>query len=423
MAKKNVFDLMEENNSYQKTKDFMRKQQKPYAFKKAYAEKVAWEFYNHPKIAGQCYVAVGGLDSITLFVFLRSIGIDVPAVSVSSLEDKSIQAVHRALGVEALPAVTDEKGKPYTKMRVIREFGYPVISKEVAQKIQHIQNPTEKNATVRHAIMTGETGDYGGYRKNSRMKMALKWLKLFGGPENEKEGTDYQTAPIKVSDRCCYYLKERPCDDYAKRTRRAPYMGLMASEGGRRQKALMWHGCNYVSKSTQRSAPFAIFSRQDLLRLALEMDAWYHEHWQEFGETEIESIIPSVYGEIEKTELTPEQVRTAEHFIDVVVSQPDADVDDTRENMRDDLLFPRLRTTKAQRTGCSMCGFGIHIEKRPHRFDLLWQRNPKEWDLWMHHIEQDENGQWVGWDRVLDYIGVEWRNPEQFFGGEHDDLC
>lgn len=79
---------------------------------------------------------------------------------------------------------------------------------------------------------------------------------------------------------------------------------------------------------------------------------------------------------------------------------------------------PLLCTTLAQRTGCSMCGFGVHMEKRPHRFDLLWERNPKEWDLWMHHIEQDASGNWSGWDRVLDYIGVEWRNPEQFFGGE-----
>lgn len=39
----------------------------------------------------------------------------------------------------------------------------------------------------------------------------------------------------------------------------------------RRQKSLMWNGCNYVGKKTKRSCPFAIFSRQDLLTLALEM--------------------------------------------------------------------------------------------------------------------------------------------------------
>lgn len=279
---KTVYDRMMENDSYQKTKDFIIKQKWPYPKKKAYAEKIAWEFYQHPDVAGRCYVTVGGLDSITLFLFLRSIGINVPAVSVSSLEDKSIQLVHKALGIRSLPPIKDENGRPYTKMRVIQQYGYPVISKEAAQKISHLQNPTSKNATVRHAIMTGETGEYGGFKKNSRMKMSQKWLEKFGGPENENEGTNYQTAPFKVSDACCYYLKERPCDLYAKETKCFPYLGLMASEGGRRQKSLMWNGCNYVGKKTKRSCPFAIFSRQDLLTLALEMDAYYHAHWKEF---------------------------------------------------------------------------------------------------------------------------------------------
>lgn len=70
----------------------------------------------------------------------------------------------------------------------------------------------------------------------------------------------------------------------------------------------------------------------------------------------------------------------------------------------------QLRTTKAQRTGCSMCGFGIHIEKRPNRFDQLRHRNPKEWEMWMNHICQDETGEWYGWGRVLDYIGIGWED-------------
>lgn len=42
-----------------------------------------------------------------------------------------------------------------------------------------------------------------------------------------------------------------------------------------------------------------------------------------------------------------------------------------------------LYTSGEQRTGCSMCGFGIQLEKRPHRFDRLRERNYKEWDFWM----------------------------------------
>ena len=71
----------------------------------------------------------------------------------------------------------------------------------------------ERNKTVRHAIMTGETGELGGFQKNSRMRMSQKWLNLFGGYGNEYEGTNYQIAPFKVSSKCCYYLKEKPCEN------------------------------------------------------------------------------------------------------------------------------------------------------------------------------------------------------------------
>lgn len=87
---KNVIEQAKENDSDKKIADFKVKQAQNYSFKKKYAYARAWEFYNHPDIAGNCYIAVGGLDSITLLLFLRAIGINVPAVSVSVLEDKSI---------------------------------------------------------------------------------------------------------------------------------------------------------------------------------------------------------------------------------------------------------------------------------------------------------------------------------------------
>ena len=70
-----------------------------------------------------------------------------------------------------------------------------------------------------------------------------------------------------------------------------------------------------------------------------------------------------------------------------------------------------LYTTGAQRTGCSMCGFGVHLEKRPHRFDRKRQENPKEWEYLMYHMVKDEKtGEEYGWGKVLDYIGVEWED-------------
>lgn len=365
---------------------FRKNQQKPYSAKRSRAVNLAWEFYKDAEIQGQCYVAVGGLDSITLYLFLRSIGIDVPAVSVSSLEDKSIQKIHHALGVRRLKSLK-------TKTEVIKEFGWPVISKEVAGKIDTLQHPTENNATVRHAIITGETGAQGGYQKESKMQLRKWLLQRFGGADEEGKALGYQEAPFLVSDKCCYYLKEKPCDLYHEQTGRWPYMGLMASEGGRREKALAINGCNYISEKTRRSCPFATFMRNDILTMALEMEEWYHMHWQEFrpmtvdaetgeityGEPiHLETIIPSIYGKIER---------------------------DEKGN---------LYTTDAQRTGCSMCGFGVHMEDRPHRFDLLWERNPKEWEMWMNHVCQRPDGSWYGWGAVLDYVGVKWKNPQVY---------
>lgn len=113
-----------------------------------------------------------------------------------------------------------------------------------------------------------------------------------------------------------------------------------------------------ANKRTIRSAPFAIFNRQDLLQLALDLKV----------------PVPEIYGSILKDE------------------------------------DGRLYTSGEQRTGCSMCGFGIQLEKRPHRFDRLRERNYKEWDFWMNRCCLDENGTPYGWGKVLDYLGIGWRD-------------
>ena len=325
----------------------------PYEVKVKRAEMRAREYIEKLDDMGlEAHVSVGGLDSIVLLVFLRKIGIDVPAISVSSLEDKSNQKVHKALGVISLAP-----GKP--KVQILQEYGFPVISKKIAGRIDILQHPTEKNKTVRHAIITGECGAQGHFAKNSRMKLPQKWLELFAGYENENEGVNYQIAPFLVSNKCCLYMKEMPCDRWAKEHKSRPFLGLMASEGGQREEALIEHGCNYFGKGTIRSAPFTPFLRQDLLQLALDLNA----------------PVPEIYGKI--------------------VRKPDG----------------TLYTTGAQRTGCSMCGFGIHLESRPHRFDRLRERNPKEWEFWMYRCCTDPvTGEKYGWGRVLDYIGVPWED-------------
>ena len=199
-----VQERMERLGTYQKMITFMAKEKQPYEFKRKYAQIRAEEFATECNRRGLNYHAsVGGLDSIVLYLFLHEIcDIDAPGVSASYLEDKSIQRVHKALGIINVPPLKREDGTYWSKSKVIQEFGFPVISKEVAAKIELLQNPSEKNKTVRHAIITGETGEYGGWQKDSRMKLNHRWLKLFGGYENENEGCDFQKPDFLVSSKC-----------------------------------------------------------------------------------------------------------------------------------------------------------------------------------------------------------------------------
>lgn len=303
-------------------------------------------------------VSVGGLDSITLLLLVRKVlGNDVIGASVSTLEDKSVQAVHDELGVVKI--------KPAKSMAtILSEYGFPVYSKQYAGKIEHLQIPREqadqRKLYYNHALMTGETGPWGHFKKSDSMKLPDFLLEKFGGHYAEdRPDLECHVAPFKVSNQCCYWMKELPAKMWQEENNMWPFLGLMQSEGGQRRFSLIQHGCNYVGKSVQRSCPFNYFTRQDLLQLALDLNA----------------PVPRIYGEI---------VRDADG---------------------------KLRTTLAQRTGCVMCGFGIHLDSRPHHFDLLRERDEKQWEYWMYRCVTDKDtGEKYGWGRVLDYIGVEWRD-------------
>lgn len=207
------------------TYDEMRiRQAWPYEVKVAHAKKVAGEFIDkvyagityggangNKYSAHNVHISVGGLDSITLLLFLRKYfpDVDIPAISRSSLEDKSIQKIHRELGVISIPGSKSKVG-------IIREYGFPVISKAKAAKIEKLQNLNEKTTFI-HAIMTGDMGQQGNFQHSEKIKLPDRWLELFGGLYAEhRPDLKCQCAPFKVSAQCCYFLKELPADMWAK---------------------------------------------------------------------------------------------------------------------------------------------------------------------------------------------------------------
>lgn len=363
------FDDVESYKEHKRRKheEMLQKQYVPYSIKVRMAEDRIKTFINECDSRGyNYYVSVGGLDSIVLGHLIRKMGYSedrVPFVSASTLEDKSIQAVHKEMGCIVVKPLK-------SKVTILQEEGFPVLSKRIANKINTIANPTEKNKTVRHAIITGECGEQGHYATDSKMKLPQTYLELFGGYDEEGKALGYKCPTnFKVSHKCCYYLKEAPCDNWAKEHNSVPFLGLMASEGGQRADALEEHGCNYFGKTTARSCPFAFFFHSDVVHLAVDLGVH----------------IPEIYGE-------------------VVISKDKNEMGDYEYS-----------TSGEQRTGCSMCGFGIQLELRPHRFDRLYERNPGEWEFWMNRCCVDDEGQPYGWGRVLDYIGIPWRDPEHWY--------
>lgn len=107
-----VQERMQRLGTKNKIAYFIAKEKEPYEFKRRYARIRAEEF------ARECdgreinyHVSVGGLDSIVLYLFLHEVcGIDAPGVSASSLEDKSIQRVHKALGIINVPPLKRKDG-------------------------------------------------------------------------------------------------------------------------------------------------------------------------------------------------------------------------------------------------------------------------------------------------------------------------
>lgn len=366
-SKRKDFQSIEEYKEYKKRKheEMLQKQCVPYFVKVQMAKDRIRSFIVECDRRDLNYhVSVGGLDSIVLASLIRSMGYtDIPLVSASMLEDKSVQKVHEELGCIVVKPLK-------SKVRVLQEEGFPVLSKKIANKIDTIAHPTEKNATVRHAIITGECGEQGHYATDSKMRLPKSYLKLFGGLDAEGAALGYQKPNFKVSSKCCFFLKEAPCDIWAKEHNSVPFLGLMASEGGQRADALEENGCNYFGKTTIRSCPFAFFYHSDVVHLAVDLGVH----------------IPEIYGEV-KTRQNDELPDGIEYY-----------------------------TTGEQRTGCSMCGFGIQMETRPHRFDRLYFRSPKEWEMWMTNcIVDEETGEKYGWGRVLDYIGIAWRDPEHWY--------
>lgn len=265
---------------------------------------------------GNVYVSFsGGMDSTVMLHLVRSIYKRVPAVFVKSLPYPEIwQHVKETDGVAVL--------KPdKTFVQVVQEYGWPVVSKRMAQYIGGVQRAKGETATKRLRLTGIKTnGEYSPMGMISK-----KWQFLCD-------------APFRVSDRCCFWMKKRPMREAGKRFG-VPFVGIRVDEGQQRKQTYYTKGCNSLDGKFPRSWPLAFWSDADI--------------WQYVA--------------------------------------------------RFNVPYSKIYDMGYTRTGCFACAFGAHLEPEPNRFQRIRETHPKLYK-WCGDI---------GLFDVLDYVGVEYREPLQ----------
>lgn len=225
---------------------------------------------------------------------------------------------------------------------VIKTYGYPMISKEVAKCVNSARRLDSKYGQVCRERLEGTHKQKSG--EVSRFNC-----------EKYKPLLD---VDFYISHRCCDVMKKNPSHEYAKRTGRKQITAQMASESRLREQQWIKYGCNGFNMSTPTSNPMSFWTEQDVL--------WYIK-----GNN---IPIASVYGDIEYV-IEPEQIRFSDLGIECGV--PEA-----------------LRTTGCQRTGCIFCGFGCHREDSPNRFERLKITHPRQYEYCIGGGAYNEDGVW-----------------------------
>lgn len=146
--------------------------------------------------------------------------------------------------------------------KVIEDYGYPVISKDVADTIEQVRKTLAKNPnaqTVRIAKLNGTLKDKNGQPSiydNSKWKFLLD-------------------APFKISYKCCEIMKKRPFKEYSKQTGKRGFIATMASESRLRTSVYLKNGCNAINSSNPYSMPLGFWTEQDILQYLIEYNVPY----------------------------------------------------------------------------------------------------------------------------------------------------
>lgn len=314
---------------------------------------------------GQVYVSFsGGKDSTVLKHIVDSMYDDVPSLFVNTgLEYPEIQkfAMSQKNVVTIRPEMRFDE--------VIKKYGYPVVSKEVARRVQYSKSAIQRGIQDTYRDYLLLTGQYKAPDGSKSPYCCDKWEFLLN-------------ADFPVSSECCSVMKKKPAHKYEKETGRKPIIGTLATESRLRFQKWLQNGCNAFENNRPSSQPLSFWTEQDILHYLKKYDVPYC----------------SVYGDIQVKSESEDAIEGQMNLIDYLDCYEPEDL---------------LQTTGCDRTGCIFCMFGCHLEKEPNRFQKLKETHPRQYQYCIGGGEMVD-GKWqpskegLGLGKVLDYIGVKY---------------
>lgn len=191
----------------------------------------------HIKYEGNVYLSFsGGKDSTVLKHIIDTYYPDIPSIYCNTgLEYPEVKRF--AMSQDNVTVITPK----ILFKDVLKNYGYPVISKEQSQYLAEIRNT--KSETLRNLRING---------RNGRYKLSDKWQFLVD-------------APFKISNKCCDVMKKAPFKKYEKETGKKPIIATMTDESALRLNSWLKHGCNAFGSKRPTSRPLSFWTEQDVL--------------------------------------------------------------------------------------------------------------------------------------------------------------
>ena len=196
----------------------------------------------YTKWNGQVYVSFsGGKDSSVLLHIARQCFPDIEAVFVNTgLEYPEIQKFAKSF--ENVTVIRPEM----SFVEVIQHYGYPLISKEVAQKIY--ESDTAPDGVVAQAF-------------ESKSEKVVK----YGGRYDLSKWNPLRSVDFKISHMCCNVMKKTPAKSFERKSNKHPILATMTCESSLRETKWLLEGCNAFNAKRPTSKPMSFWTEQDVL--------------------------------------------------------------------------------------------------------------------------------------------------------------